>query len=118
MLYAEICPKVRMQNALPFGSCIMPSNLGTYFDIKHGQHNILYKYVSVVAHLNNTSIYGFETIMDVYCRHLHYHFSYIVIRTHKLKHWSLMISLLDCKLSYDTIMTMVSPYKYVSTNHL
>ena len=26
---------------------------------------LLYKYVSVVAHLNNTSIYGFETIMDV-----------------------------------------------------
>ena len=31
MLYAEICPKVRRHNArpLPFGSCIMPSNLGT-----------------------------------------------------------------------------------------
>jgi len=26
MLYAEICPKVRRHN----GSCIMPSNLGTY----------------------------------------------------------------------------------------
>jgi hypothetical protein len=33
MLYAEICPKVRRHNVLPFGSCIMPSNLGTYFGI-------------------------------------------------------------------------------------
>ena len=33
MLYAEICPKIRRHNALPFGSCIMPSNLGTYFGI-------------------------------------------------------------------------------------
>jgi hypothetical protein len=34
MLYAEICPKVRRHNALPFfGSCIMPSNLGTYSGI-------------------------------------------------------------------------------------
>ena len=33
MLYAEIYPKVRRHNALPLGSCIMPSNLGTYFGI-------------------------------------------------------------------------------------
>jgi hypothetical protein len=33
MLHAEICPKVRRYNALPFGSWIMPSNLGTYFGI-------------------------------------------------------------------------------------
>ena len=33
MLYAEICPKVRRHNALPFGSCIMPSNIWTYFGI-------------------------------------------------------------------------------------
>jgi hypothetical protein len=32
MLYAGKCPKVRRHNAL-FGSCIMPSNLGTYFGI-------------------------------------------------------------------------------------
>jgi len=31
MLYAELCPKVRRHNALPFGSCIMPSNLGYAF---------------------------------------------------------------------------------------
>ena len=33
MLYAEICPNVRRHNALLFGSCIMPSNLGTCFGI-------------------------------------------------------------------------------------
>ena len=33
MLYAEICLKFRRHNALPFGLCIMPSNLGTYFGI-------------------------------------------------------------------------------------
>jgi hypothetical protein len=33
MLYAEICPTARRYNALPFGSWIMPSNLGTYFGI-------------------------------------------------------------------------------------
>ena len=27
------CPKARRHNPLPFGSCIMPSNLGTYFGI-------------------------------------------------------------------------------------
>jgi hypothetical protein len=41
MLYAEICPKVRRHNARPEGECIMPSNLGTYFGISHGQHNII-----------------------------------------------------------------------------
>jgi hypothetical protein len=25
----------------PEGECIMPSNLGTYFGIQHGQHNII-----------------------------------------------------------------------------
>ena len=35
MLYVEICPKVRRHNALP----IMPSYLGTYIGILHGQHN-------------------------------------------------------------------------------
>ena len=33
MLYTEICPKVRRHNALPYGSCIMPSNIWTYFGI-------------------------------------------------------------------------------------
>ena len=34
-IYAEMCPKVRSHNALPLGSCIMPSNLGTYFRVVH-----------------------------------------------------------------------------------
>ena len=41
MLYAEICPKVRRHNALHFGSCIMPSNLGTY---NMDNTILLYKY--------------------------------------------------------------------------
>ena len=32
---------VPRHNALPSGSCIMPSNFGTYFGILHGKHNII-----------------------------------------------------------------------------
>jgi hypothetical protein len=41
MQYAKICPKVRRYNARHEGEFIMPSNIGTYFGILQGEHNII-----------------------------------------------------------------------------
>jgi len=37
----KICPKVRRHNARSEGEFIMPSNIGTYFGILQGEHNII-----------------------------------------------------------------------------